>query len=266
MSFTADRFINRELSLLDFQQRVLSLAQNPDLKLLERVKFLAIVSQNLDEFYQVRYAGLLGQQKSGVVHVSPDGLSAREQLALIDTKAEELTEQLDLAFLESILPALEKENIRLANWTDLDADAKQYLTAVFEDQIFPVLTPLAVDPSHPFPYISNLSLNLAVVLQGAEHDIRFARVKVPPILPRFIVLEDGGSTGNASKTGTASGSPATPSSQSRKTRRAISWKPWRASWRSGSAPLRRFVSRSRTGSPTRCSSCSSASSAWRAAR
>ncbi len=188
----SERFLNRELSLLDFQERVLALAADADMALLERIKFLAIVSQNIDEFFQVRIAGLLNQIESGVTPLSPDGLTPREQLQRIEGKVRGLTEGIDSLFLDQLVPALEKENIRLTDWDDLTEVDKDRLREDFEDQIFPVLTPLAVDPSHPFPYISNLSLNLAVLLRGPDREsLQFARVKIPPILPRFVVLDDG---------------------------------------------------------------------------
>ena len=183
-----DRYLNRELSLLDFQARVLALAENPDLPLLERIKFLAIVSQNLDEFFQVRVAGLLNQAETGA-SPPPDGMTPRQQLVAIQEKVRSLNERIDQVFVKDLAPALAAENIRVAAWDELGPDDRSHLSRVFDEQIFPVLTPLAVDPSHPFPYISNLSLNLAVVMRNSDHPgRRFARVKVPPILPRFIEL------------------------------------------------------------------------------
>ncbi len=183
-----DRYLNRELSLLDFQARVLALAENPDLPLLERIKFLAIVSQNLDEFFQVRVAGLLNQAETGA-SPPPDGMTPQQQLVAIREKVRSLNERIDQVFVKDLAPALAAENIPVTAWDELGPDDRSHLSRVFDEQIFPVLTPLAVDPSHPFPYISNLSLNLAVVMRNPDHPgRRFARVKVPPILPRFIEL------------------------------------------------------------------------------
>ncbi|MFQ5555424.1 MAG: polyphosphate kinase 1 [Acidimicrobiia bacterium] len=188
----SERYINRELSLLDFQERVLALSASSEQPLLERVKFLAIVSHNIDEFFQVRVAGLLSQVQGGVVALSPDRHTPRHQLSLIEARVRELTAAIDSIFTDEIAPALEKESIRIASWEDLTAEDKAGLGEVFESEIFPVLTPLAVDPSHPFPYISDLSLNLAVLLRGPDREsLQFARVKIPEILPRFVVLPDG---------------------------------------------------------------------------
>ena len=186
------RFLNRELSQLDFNHRVLALAQDASLPLLERVKFLAIFSQNLDQFFQVRVAGLQAQADAEVGALSPDGCTPREQLAAIHSRMLELVTLAHELFLKDLVPALGAVGIRFSDWSDLDDADRRQLSRRFEEQIFPVLTPLLVDPAHPFPYISNLSLNLAVVLRdpasGAHH---FARVKVPSILPRFLVPPDG---------------------------------------------------------------------------
>jgi polyphosphate kinase len=185
------RYLNRELSMLDFQARVLALAEDPSLPLLERAKFLAIFSGNLDEFFQVRVAGLKEQLAVGVRSTSPDGLDQVEQLRAIRARVEELVTRQAAAFTKEIGPALQEAGVAFTAWHELDADAQDQLTRVFEDRIFPVLTPLAVDPAHPFPYISNLSLNLAVVVRDrATGEERFARVKVPPLLPRFVSVPD----------------------------------------------------------------------------
>ncbi len=187
----SERFINRELSLLEFQSRVLAPAENPRLPLLERVKFVAIVSQNLDEFFQVRVAGLINQAATSR-KAGPDGMTPTEQLASIRDAVLALNERTDRVFLEELLPQLADAGIELALWSDLDDADRAHLNRIFEDELFPVLTPLAVDPSHPFPFISNLSLNLAVILKtSGSPGVRFARVKVPPILSRFITLPDG---------------------------------------------------------------------------
>jgi len=186
-----ESYLNRELSLLDFQERVLSLAERDDLPLLERVKFAAIVSQNLDEFFQVRVAGLINRAATGG---SParDGMTPRQQLAAIRSQVLEINDAIDELFLNELMPALDKQRIRLVDWSQLGPEDRAGLDAVFEEQLFPVLTPLAVDPSHPFPFISNLSLNLAVVVRNpARSTPQFARVKVPPSLSRFIALPDG---------------------------------------------------------------------------
>jgi polyphosphate kinase len=185
------RYLNRELSRLDFVGRVLAMAEDPTVPLLERAKFLAIVAENLDEFFQVRLAGLREQVAAGVGSSSPDGLTPAEQLRLARGQASDLLDRLSRAFLGEVAPGLAASGIRLSNWADLDADDREYLDRVFDDSIFPVLTPLAVDPGHPFPHISNLSLNLAVMVVDPEGGRRFARVKVPPVLPRFVVLPDG---------------------------------------------------------------------------
>jgi polyphosphate kinase len=187
------RYLNRELSLLDFQERVLALASHPRVPLLERVKFVAIVSQNLDEFFQVRVAGLQEQARSHVAGPGPDGMTPSEQLRAIRERVEALIETRDTVFLKEILPALEAEGIRIVGWDSLQSEERAVLDDVFERQIFPVLTPLAVDPSHPFPYVSNLSLNLAVLVKDPSSGrMQFARVKVPQILPRFVNLPGSG--------------------------------------------------------------------------
>ncbi len=186
------RYINRELSTLDFNSRVLALAEDPDLPLLERAKFAAIYSSNMDEFFQVRVAGLKDQIAAGVSGTAPDGLSASDQLKAIRGEAVTLFERRRHVLIEDLLPALAEHGIVLVAWDALKADDRAWAAKVFAERIFPVLTPLAVDPGHPFPYISNLSLNLAVIVrdpQGAER--RFARLKVPPLLPGFLALPDG---------------------------------------------------------------------------
>jgi polyphosphate kinase len=187
-----DRYFNRELSWIDFNDRVLELAESTDLPLLERVKFLAIFAINLDEFYMVRVAGLKRQVDAGLSSRSSDGRTPREQLAAIAEKVRPLVARHDHLFLHEILPELGKKGIDVHRWSDLDDPQHTEIRDVFRDLIFPVLTPLAVDPGHPFPYISNLSLNLAVMIKDPESDrSHFARVKVPPLLPRFIELAEG---------------------------------------------------------------------------
>ncbi len=186
------RYLNRELSWLDFNSRVLALAEDPETPLLERVKFLAIFSQNLDEFFQVRVAGLKERVAAGVTRRSVDGMTASEQLDAILTRARALTVRADEVFLGSVCRSLAEVGIRFSSWSQLDEDDREWLTDEFQRRIFPVLTPLAVDPGHPFPYISTLSLNLGVIV-GDPHsgERRFARVKVPSLLPRFVVMPDG---------------------------------------------------------------------------
>lgn len=186
------RLINRELSRLDFLSRVLALAEDQSLAVLERAKFLAITSQGIDEFFQVRVAALQEQAAAAMPVMSPDGMSPRDQLAAIRAQVEDLQQRQTTAFAKQVVPDLDAAGIRFSTWDDLDEDDRTYLNQVFEQKIFPVLTPLAVDPAHPFPYVSNLSLNLALVLKHRKDTVhRVARVKVPPILPRFVVMPDG---------------------------------------------------------------------------
>jgi polyphosphate kinase len=187
-----ERFLNRELSWLEFNARVLALAEDASDRLLERVKFFAIFSSNLDEFFQVRVAGLQEQREAGVGPASPEGLTPEEQLAGITERVTELYRRTDASWMEDLRPALEKEGVRLVDWSELDDRDREHLEALFSERIFPVLTPLSVDPAHPFPYISSLSLNLAALVRDpSSGERRFARVKVPPLLPRFIEMPDG---------------------------------------------------------------------------
>ena len=191
-AFGYQRFTNREQSRLDFGARLLDLAEDATSPLLERAKFMAIFSELLDEFYQVRVAALEDQVAAGVRTRSVDGLRPGEQLKMIRTRVEELVHRQDGIFLEQIVPALADAGVRLSDWSSLDDDDRVHLVDVFQRQIFPVLTPLAVDPGHPFPYISNLSLNLVVEVQDpSTGERRIARVKIPPVLPRFVVMPDG---------------------------------------------------------------------------
>jgi len=186
-----DRYLNRELSWLDFNARVLALAEDASQPLLERVKFLAIFASNQDEFSMVRVAGLKRREEAGLPVRSADGLSPREQLAQIAMRSRELAERQARIYLDSVRPELEKREITFVTWSELDDQQRLRLSGYFSDQIFPVLTPLAVDPAHPFPYISNLSLNLAVMVRDPDsHVERFARVKVPNNVPRLIRVEN----------------------------------------------------------------------------
>jgi len=186
------RFLNRELSWLDFNARVLALAEDSSLPLLERAKFLAIFASNLDEFYMVRVAGLKRRRSTGLSVRSPDGLSPGEQLEMIASCTSRLVERQARCFNEDVRPALEAEGVRIVHWDALGEKEQERLHRYFREQVFPVLTPLAVDPAHPFPYISGLSLNLAVAVRDPEGGVeRFARVKVPNNVPRFVEVTDG---------------------------------------------------------------------------
>ena len=186
------RYLNRELSRLDYYARVLAQAADPSVPLLERAKFVAFVSQYIDELFQVQVAGLKDQIAAGLGATSPDGLGPLEQLRLIRDRTIELVELQSRIFREDLAPELARAGVHIIDYIDLGADDVRFLDEVFEARIFPVLTPLAVDPGHPFPYISNLSLNLAITVRDADTGHRrFARVKVPPLLPRFVVMPDG---------------------------------------------------------------------------
>jgi polyphosphate kinase len=186
-----ENYLNRELSWLQFNRRVMALASRPDFPLLEQVKFLAIWASNLDEFFQVRVAGLKEQVAHGVGATPPDGMTPSQQLAAIRADVELQAEAVSKLFLSEVAPALANEGVVFSDYSTLDPEDRDYLDHQFRDLVYPVLTPLAVDPSHPFPYISNLSLNMAVFVRNPETGLtRFARVKVPPILPRFVVLPD----------------------------------------------------------------------------
>jgi polyphosphate kinase len=188
----SERFDNRELSWLEFDARVLALAENADVPLLERVRFLAIFSHNLDEFFQIRVAGLKEQIAAGLGSTSPDGMPPTEQLARISERVRTLMARQHQSWSRSVRPRLANAGIRIVDWEQLDDDARDTLRAVYEERVYPILTPLSVDRSHPFPYISNLSLNLAVTVRDLDTNVaRFARVKVPPSLPRFLPLPDG---------------------------------------------------------------------------
>lgn len=189
--FIDARFINRELSWLDFNDRVLSLATGAQLPLLERVKFLAISASNLDEFYQVRVAGLHDQIAAEVSEPSIDGRTPLQQLREIAGRVQKFATQQERLLTTDLLPALAANGVRIVRWAKLGKKAREALTADYESRIFPILTPLAVDPSHPFPYISNLALNLAVTVRDTDTgDQRFARVKVPRNFPRCIPVPD----------------------------------------------------------------------------
>ena len=185
------RFINRELSWLDFNERVFSLATTPQVPLLERFRFLAITASNMDEFYQVRVAALHDQIAAEISEKSLDGMSPQQQRNAISVRVQKFVVAQERLLSHELFPSLAREGIRVVRWSKLGKRAKDALTADYENRIFPILTPLAVDPSHPFPYISNLALNLAVIVRDTvDGDERFARVKVPRNFPRFVPVPD----------------------------------------------------------------------------
>jgi polyphosphate kinase len=189
---SAETFINRELSWLDFNTRVFALSGREDFPLLEKTKFLAIWAANLDEFFQVRVAGLKEQVAHGIRSATPEGLTPGQQLAAIRAEVDAQYAEVSKRFLSEVAPALAREGVVFSDYSTLDEDARAFLDEQFDSLVFPVVTPLAVDPAHPFPYISNLSLNLAIFVRNPETTLtRFARVKIPPVLPRFVVLPDG---------------------------------------------------------------------------
>ncbi len=185
------RFIDRELSWLAFNQRVLELAEDPDLPLLERAKFLAIFASNLDEFFMVRVAGLKRRIAAGIAVKAASGLLPREVHDAVLVHSHDLMRRQAACWSDEVRPQLADEGISLVRWGELSDDERKSLSQMFRDKIYPVLTPLAVDPAHPFPYISGLSLNLAVVVRNpATGTELFARVKVPPSLDRFLGIGD----------------------------------------------------------------------------
>jgi polyphosphate kinase len=184
-------YFNRELSWLEFNYRVLHEGLDERTPLVERLKFLAIFSSNLDEFFMVRIAALREQLEAQVTKLSPDGMSTKEQLTAISQRLRPLVELQHKHFEQELRPSLAKHGVHILDYVDLNQEQRLYLQNYFDEQIFPVLTPLAVDPGHPFPHISNLSLNLAVVIQDPEtKEELFARVKVPQMLPRFVVMPE----------------------------------------------------------------------------
>lgn len=182
-------YVNRELSLLAFQQRVLAEASVKRHPLLERVKFLAHVAKNLDEFFMVRVSDLVDLNQAGLVQLPPDGMTPARQLSAIRKRTTELFEAQRQVLHNDLLPDLDAQGIRIVSLHDLAPTQRGGLRTYFDQQIFPVLTPLAVDPSHPFPLISNLSVNLAIELQGDGSEVRFARLKIPDIFPRLLHVE-----------------------------------------------------------------------------
>jgi len=189
-----DRFLDRELSWLAFNQRVLELAEDPATPLLERANFLAIFSSNLDEFFMVRVAGLKRRIETGLAVPTNVGTPPGEVLALVSAKAHELQNRHSAAFRDLVKPDLDEANIHIETWADLEESDRARVDEIFSNQIFPVLMPLAVDPAHPFPYISGLSLNLSIRVRNPKTSkVEFARLKVPTVLPRFVQLPNDGS-------------------------------------------------------------------------
>jgi polyphosphate kinase len=193
--------INRELSLLEFQKRVLEEALDENNKLLERLKFLAIVGSNLDEFFMVRVSGIKKQIESGIPRLSVDGLTPAEQLVAIRKTCQEIMVQARTCLHQKLLPDLRKAGIVVLNYDELNDRQRKGVRSYFEEVIYPVVTPLALDPGHPFPHISNLSLNLAVIIRDKHKKEQFARIKVPDTLPRFVPLKR--SSGGSRRNGTA---------------------------------------------------------------
>ncbi|WP_030436154.1 RNA degradosome polyphosphate kinase [Actinoplanes subtropicus] len=187
-----DRFLNRELSWLDFNARVLALAEDANTPLLERAKFLAIFASNLDEFYMVRVAGLKRRLSAGLPMRGGDRSSLRNQLEMINERTADLVTRQSACFAEEVRPKLSAEGIEMVTWGELGAAERERLRTHFREQVFPVLTPLAVDSAHPFPYISSRSLNLAVVLRDPDDggSELFARIKVPNNVPRFVTVQN----------------------------------------------------------------------------
>jgi polyphosphate kinase len=189
-----DELIDREISWLSFNERVLELAEDKEIPLLERLRYLAIFSNNLDEFFMVRVASILGKIENQITSTNTAGYTPQQLLTAVTDKARILASRQAKLFKAEVLPALQSHKIDLIHWNELLEDERNYVSKLFRERIYPVLTPLAVDPSHPFPYISGLSLNLAVILKNpANNEESFARVKVPPILSRFIATSSTGS-------------------------------------------------------------------------
>lgn len=187
----ASRFFNRELSWLDFNSRVIALAEQEETPLLEKARFLSIWAANLDDFFQIRVAGLKEQVAHGVMRRSFDGRTPGQQLSAIRAETSEQYLRASKIYRDLLVSGLAEAGLGLKSYSELDEDTTAYLDHYFRATVFPVLTPLAVDPAHPFPHISSLSLNLAVhVQEGETGAVRFARVKIPPILPAFVPLPD----------------------------------------------------------------------------
>ncbi|MBK7455459.1 MAG: polyphosphate kinase 1 [Anaerolineales bacterium] len=193
-------YINRELSLLEFQRRVLEEAWDESKPLLERAKFLAIFGSNMDEFFMVRVSGIRKQVEARIMEISPDGLTPPDQLAAIRKLALELMIEAQHCYQRKLLPKLVKAGIHIIDYQKLNKTQKERADTYFKEVIYPVLTPLALDPGHPFPHISNLSLNLAIVIRDKKGNEKFARLKVPDTLPRLLPIKR--SSGGVRKDGT----------------------------------------------------------------
>src|SRR5215203_3779742 len=195
-------YFNRELSWLEFNRRVLEEAADPSLPVLERLKFLSIFSTNLEEFFMIRVSGLKEQVAEGIGKLSPDGLTAAEQITEIHSRLRPMLDRQSEYLRRDVLPELEKAGIIIESYSDLNSKEKRQLNKYFHNDLFPILTPQSVDSSHPFPYISNLSLNLGIFIEpnrtvtqkNLKHlfrQKRFARIKLPPTVPRLIPIVDG---------------------------------------------------------------------------
>ena len=195
-----DFYVNRELSLLEFQRRVLEEAKDEKNPLLERVKFISIFGSNMEEFFMIRVGGLTMQKQAGVLEFSIDGKTPAEQLAEIRKVASDLMQNARSYFCQKIKPSLKDAGIHVLDYSQLSPKQKELADDYFHEVVFPVLTPLAFDPGHPFPHISNLSFNLAILVRGEEGDTHFARLKVPPTLPQLVPLKR--SSGGVKKDGT----------------------------------------------------------------
>ena len=195
-------FINREQGLLEFQRRVLEEAEDKSNPLLERIKFISILGSNLDEFFMVRVGGLKMQNDTGMIELSIDGKTPAQQLAAIRKTSTALMQEARKYFNKVLLPEMDNTGIHLLDYGQLSARQKETVDAYFDEVVFPVLTPLAFDPGHPFPHISNLSLNLAILIQDSEGRKRFARLKVPSSLPMLVPIKR--SSGSIRRDGTVS--------------------------------------------------------------
>jgi polyphosphate kinase len=182
-------YLNRELSMLEFQRRVLEEVQDENNPLLERIKFLAILGSNMDEFFMVRVSGIRKQVEARILDISPDGMTPRDELAAIRKQANELYLEAHQCLNKKLLPKLEKSGVHVLDYAKLNNSQKEKLDVYFREVVFPVLTPLALDPGHPFPHISNLSLNLAIVIRDPKGNEKFARLKVPDTLPRLVPVK-----------------------------------------------------------------------------
>ncbi len=187
--FKSEYFTNRELSWLEFNRRVLEEALNPDLPLLDKIKFISIFLTNLDEFYMIRVSGIKEQVRAAVIEPKLDGLTPTEELNQIEQLIQPMLQELYKLWFDEILPGLKKENILISKFEEFSDDERTFLTGYFYSQIYPVLTPLAFDPGRPFPYISNLSLSFAILVKKISGESHFARVKIPSILPRLLRID-----------------------------------------------------------------------------